>query len=92
MRTVNAKYIVAHPDTLERAIQAAKNIDIPSEHIFVLGKNDINGISCVENQFWGHHEELAIPVKYTKEELAATTCYYYFTSGTTSHRKAVILT
>jgi 4-coumarate--CoA ligase len=91
LKTVDAKIIIAHPDTLDRAIKAAEIAGITTENVFVLGKNDIDGTRCVENAFWDH-EELAVPVTYTKEELATTPCYYYFTSGTTGKKKAVVLT
>lgn len=91
MKTVGAKVLIAHPETLDRAIKAAEIAGIPGENVFTLDKNDIVGTRCVESAFWCH-EELAVPVTYTKEELATTPCYYYFTSGTTGKKKAVVLT
>lgn len=92
IQTVNAKYMIAHPDTLDRALKAAEITGIPLDHVFIFGENEVDNIRRVEDVFWGEHQELATPVKYTAEELASTHCYYYYTSGTTGPRKAVILT
>jgi acyl-coenzyme A synthetase/AMP-(fatty) acid ligase len=92
IKTVDVKYIVAHPETLDRAIIAAKEVGIPLKSIFVLGEKDIQGTVCVENAFWGNHTEYAVPVKYTVEELETTIAYFYFTSGTTGNKKAVPMT
>ncbi|CAO3640545.1 unnamed protein product [Mucor hiemalis] len=92
LKAVETKYLVAHPDTLERAIDAARVVGIPSTNIFVLGENNILGTTCVEKAFWGDHQELAEPVKYTADELEKTVCYYYFTSGTIGDKKAVVFT
>lgn len=93
IKTVDVKYIIAHADTVDRAILAANIAGIPLDNVFVLGKNDIQDIVCVENAFWGdNNKEYAVPVKYTVEELDTTVCYYYFTSGTTGNKKAVPMT
>lgn len=84
--------MIAHPATLDRALKAAEITCIPLDHIFIFGENEVDDIRRVEDVFWGEHQELATPVKYTKEELEKTHCYYYYTSGTTGPKKAVILT
>ena len=92
LHIVDAKYIVAHPETLDKAIRASETIGLPKSHIFVLGNDNVGDVACVKNAFWGEHTELAVPVKYTEEELKDIVCYYYFTSGTSGNRKAVTLT
>lgn len=92
LQTVHAKYMIVHIATLERALKAAEIAGIPQDHIFIFGENDVDNVRRVEDVFWGEHEELATPVKYTAEELEKTHCYYYYTSGTTGPRKAVTLT
>lgn len=84
LETVQAKIIVAHPDTLSRAQEAAKLAGIPIKNILVFGDsaNDV---------FW-NHQDVITPVKYTEEQLDRLPCFLYFTSGTTGKKKAVIIT
>lgn len=84
LETVQAKIIVAHPDTFSRAQEAAKAAGIPTENVLVFGDtaNDV---------FW-NHQDVITPVKYTEEQLDRLPCFLYFTSGTTGKKKAVIIT
>lgn len=91
LKFVNAKVILAHPDTVNAAIEAASIADIPSENVFVLGRENISTVRSIYNTFLDH-DELATPVKYSADELENTTCYLVFTSGTTGKEKAVRMT
>ncbi|KAG2237941.1 hypothetical protein INT48_002502 [Thamnidium elegans] len=84
LETVQAKVIVAHPDTLSRAQEAAKAVGIPTENILVFG-------DTANEVFW-NHQDVITPVKYTEEQLNRLPCFLYFTSGTTGKKKAVIIT
>lgn len=91
LQTVGAKAIIAHSETLHRAIQAADLVGIPHSHIFLLDKNPVEGFESVHSAMWSH-QELAAPIEMTEEELETIPCYFYYTSGTTGKKKAVAIT
>lgn len=84
LQTVEAKIIIAHPDTLARAQEAAKIAGIPEKNVLAIGQS-------VQETFWNHQEVIS-PVTYTEKELMEFPCFFYFTSGTTGKKKAVAVT
>lgn len=88
---MHAKIIIAHSETLERAIKAAEMVGIPYSNIFLLDKKNINNIQSVHSAMLSH-QELDSSREFTKEELTTVPCYFYYTSGTTGKKKAVAAT
>ncbi|KAG2201682.1 hypothetical protein INT47_003908 [Mucor saturninus] len=91
LQTVGAKILIAHSETLDRAIEAAAMVGIPRSHIFLLDQNQVDGIKSVHSAMWTH-QELAAPRIMTKAELETVPSYFYYTSGTTGKKKAVAIT
>lgn len=91
LEIIQAKFVVAHEETLENVLNAAKIYGLSESNILVFGDTDVDNIRCVDNTLFGS-EELGVPVEYTKEEIMNDPAYLYFTSGTTGRKKAVIIT
>lgn len=92
MEVVQAKYLIAHVETLEKALAAAKIYGLSEANILVFGDTGaIDTIRCVDDTLYSS-EELGTPIEYTKEEIMNDPVYLYFTSGTTGRKKAVMVT
>ena len=83
--------MLAHPETLESALVAAKSVGIPTENILLFGDQSVGGIQTVNQALLGG-EELGTPYPYTLQQIKNDPTYLYFTSGTTGAKKAVIIT
>lgn len=88
---VKPSILIAHPETLDNVLEAAKIYGLDESNVLVLGNQDIKGIKAVDTTLLGG-SELATPYRYTSEEITKDPAYLYFTSGTTGRKKAVIIT
>ncbi|CAG8456964.1 14348_t:CDS:10 [Cetraspora pellucida] len=81
-----ATVIIAHPDTISKAIEASINAKIPQSNIFVFGDHEVNGIQPYTSLLGIHEAE---PVCFTPEEIKTTTAFLCYSSGTTGRSKGV---
>ncbi|KAI8994939.1 hypothetical protein BDB01DRAFT_715252 [Pilobolus umbonatus] len=92
LELIKAKFLIAHRNTLDRAIEAACIVGIPMDRLYVFGNETIREIKPFSESLMGKGQ-LEGPVQLTKEEIRTRPVFLYFTSGTTGgKRKAVILT
>lgn len=91
MKTVQAKFLISHEETIDKALAAAKIAGITESNIVIFGKTGIQGIRAVDDTLLKGDEE-AEPLKYTSEQMQNDPAVLYFTSGTTGRKKAVIRT
>lgn len=91
MKTVQAKFLISHEETIDKALAAAKIAGIIESNIVIFGKTGIQGIRTVDDTLLKGDEE-AEPLKYTSEQMQNDTAVLYFSSGTTGRKKAVIRT
>ncbi|KAI8379468.1 uncharacterized protein BYT42DRAFT_532241 [Radiomyces spectabilis] len=92
LETVNARFIVAHPSTLDKVHRAATRFGIPKERIWVLGEpSSDSGFQSVSQALLDHSTFWKLFPTFTPEELRVTPAVLYFTSGTTGRKKAVNL-
>jgi acyl-coenzyme A synthetase/AMP-(fatty) acid ligase len=92
LEVVKAKYLIAHVETLDRALAAAKIHGLPESNILIFGDTGApDCIRCVDGTLLDG-EELGTPIEYTKEEIMNDPAFLYFTSGTTGRKKAVMVT
>ncbi|KAI8379470.1 uncharacterized protein BYT42DRAFT_613773 [Radiomyces spectabilis] len=90
LETVNARFIVAHPSTLDKVHRAATRLGIPKERIWVLGEpSSDSDFQSVYQALLDHDDFLKKFPTFTPEELKVTPAMLYFTSGTTGRKKAV---
>ncbi|CAG8560998.1 22292_t:CDS:2, partial [Dentiscutata erythropus] len=85
-----ASILIAHPDLLETAIAASKEVNIPNFRIFLFGNNEIRGYKPFRFELIGERE--IEPICYTPEEANSTTAYICYSSGTTGRQKGVEIT
>ncbi|KAI8097987.1 uncharacterized protein B0P05DRAFT_522865 [Gilbertella persicaria] len=92
LRIIRPKILIACIETINNALEAAKMIGLSECNVFVFGAETIKGACSFDDTFLSH-DELAVPIEYTSEELATMPYYLCFTSGTTGgKRKAVTIT
>ncbi|RIB19056.1 hypothetical protein C2G38_2016005 [Gigaspora rosea] len=85
-----ASILIVHPDLLETAIAASKEINNPNFRIFLFGDNEIDGYKPFRSELIGERE--IEPNVYTPEEANSTTAYICYSSGTTGKQKGVEIT
>ncbi|OZJ04010.1 hypothetical protein BZG36_03622 [Bifiguratus adelaidae] len=86
LQKAKAKILVAHPDNLKIAIEAAKISNLPGHKVFVFGGKEISGIKPYQSIM---AKTPMKPVEYTPEECRSTTAFLCFSSGTTGLPKGV---
>lgn len=77
----DAKVLVAHPENIDVAIQAAALVGIPKRNILVFGQEKIQGILPYTSVLM--KERRAVVTLLTTEEARSRPCYLCFSSGTT---------
>ncbi|KAI8084043.1 uncharacterized protein B0P05DRAFT_570449 [Gilbertella persicaria] len=85
------KLVVAHIDTIDSVLAAAKIYGLDESHILIFGDTDMKGARTVDATLLSG-DELATPYEYTPEQIGNDPAYLYFTSGTTGRKKAVKVT
>ncbi|RIB09096.1 hypothetical protein C2G38_1981828 [Gigaspora rosea] len=85
-----ASILIVHPDLLETAIAASKEINNPNFRIFLFGDNEIRGYKPFRSELIGERE--FVPIFYTPEEANSTIAYICYSSGTTGKQKGVEIT
>ncbi|KAI8364217.1 hypothetical protein BD560DRAFT_436835 [Blakeslea trispora] len=88
LRLSKAKYILAHPVNLDVALEAAKAVGIPSNHIWSIVRDDQRRVAHWKD-ILDDGKEQADPIKLTPEESEKTLTYICFSSGTTGPPKGV---
>lgn len=76
-----ATVLIAIPENLDTAFEAAAAVGLPKERIFVFGDKDARGIQPFKKALIGTRK--AELIKYTPEEAKETVAYLCFSSGTT---------
>ncbi|KAI0600678.1 hypothetical protein F4775DRAFT_544993 [Biscogniauxia sp. FL1348] len=95
LRTADAKFIATHPTSIKIAAEAAKNVGIPKEHIFLL-EGQLEGYTTVKDLIRigksygeaGQAQPFKIPPGKTNKDVCALLS---FSSGTTGLPKAVMI-
>jgi 4-coumarate--CoA ligase len=92
LETIQAKYLITHPENLETTVAAAKLYGLSESNILVFGDTSIrdSNVRCIDEALYSSNE-LGTPVDYTSEEIIHDPAYLYFTSGTTGKKKAVAI-
>ncbi|KAI9282200.1 hypothetical protein BY458DRAFT_497477 [Sporodiniella umbellata] len=93
--TLQPKLLILHASELDTLYQAAVDSGMSESHILIIGEPSNNPtyshLQTVEKVLMSS-SELAVPVKYTKQEIMESPCYLLFTSGSTGRRKAGMIT
>ncbi|CAO3593102.1 unnamed protein product [Absidia cylindrospora] len=84
----DAKVLVAHPENIDVALQAAALVGIPRRNILVFGQETIQGILPYTSVLM--KERRAVVTALTPEEARSRPCYLCFSSGTTGKSKGVM--
>ncbi|KAI7897639.1 uncharacterized protein BX663DRAFT_463314 [Cokeromyces recurvatus] len=92
LNTIQAKIIIAHRETLDQVLAAARSCGLSESNILVFGGIPVGDVRAVNEIILGTDDELAEPYPYTPEEIMNDPAYLYFTSGTTGEKKAVMIT
>lgn len=95
LRTANARFIATHPTSIQVAAEAARNVGIPKEHIFLL-EGSLDGYTTVQDlirigKSYGLPSQapvFRIPPGKKNKDLCA---FLSFSSGTTGLPKAVMI-
>ncbi|KAJ4423669.1 hypothetical protein N0V82_001692 [Gnomoniopsis sp. IMI 355080] len=94
LRTANARFIATHPTSIQVAAEAARNVGIPKEHIFLL-EGSLEGYTTVQDlirigKTYGQSQapEFRIPSTKKNKDVCA---FLSFSSGTTGLPKAVMI-
>ncbi|KAI8379467.1 uncharacterized protein BYT42DRAFT_604834 [Radiomyces spectabilis] len=92
LETVDARFVVAHPSTLDKVLRAATRFGIPKERIWLLGEPSLDSdFQSVNQALLDHDDILKEFPTFTPDELDVTPAMLYFTSGSTGRKKAVNL-
>ncbi|PSR98946.1 hypothetical protein BD289DRAFT_479745 [Coniella lustricola] len=95
LRTAKARFIATHPTSIEVAAQAARNVGIPQEHIFLL-EGQLEGYTTIQDLIrigkghgsTGQAQRFRIPQRQKNKDICA---FLSFSSGTTGLPKAVMI-
>ncbi|KAJ8130825.1 hypothetical protein O1611_g2808 [Lasiodiplodia mahajangana] len=95
LRTANAKFIATHPTSIDVAAQAARNVGIPTKHIFLL-EGQLEGYTTIRDLIKrGRQYGDATQVPYTRlpegKKNKDVCALLSFSSGTTGLPKAVMI-
>ncbi|KAI1122973.1 acetyl-CoA synthetase-like protein [Nemania abortiva] len=95
LRTANAKFIATHPTSIDIAAQAAKNVGIPTGHIFLL-EGRLEGYTTIKDLIGrGRKYSDAAQIPYVKlpegKKNKDVCALLSFSSGTTGLPKAVMI-
>ncbi|KAK6223424.1 hypothetical protein LQW54_000542 [Pestalotiopsis sp. IQ-011] len=94
LKSAEAKFLMTLPSSLDIAVEAATQAGIPKQHVFLL-EGSSPGFLSVQDLIAHHDDAKYSPVPYFKIPAGQTNkdvCgYLNFSSGTTGHPKAVML-
>ena len=93
LKTADAKFLMTHPNSMEVATAAAKNVGIPKENLFLL-EGEMDGYTTIKElvdigRSFGDHGQVS-PFRIPKDKCSFDVCgFLSFSSGTTGLPKAV---
>ena len=94
IKTAKCKYVLSEPDILQPVLEAAKNNNIPNEHVWIfdpLSRDSFQGEHRSWRELLDHGEDNW--VRFDDLKVAESTCAArLFSSGTTGLPKAVTIT
>ena len=85
-----AKVLIAHPSSLDRALEAAALAGIPASNVFSIVSDPQKRASLWLDAFINFKQPPLSPVKMTHEESVNTVGYLCFSGGTTGRSKGVM--
>ena len=82
--------LIAHPENLDTALDAAAAVGLPRSHIFSVIRDPQQRVPYYRDIFVDFSQPELPPIKLTHEECVNTIGYLCFSSGTTGKSKGVM--
>ncbi|ORY93010.1 hypothetical protein BCR43DRAFT_477892 [Syncephalastrum racemosum] len=90
LEQTSAKVLIAHPENIDRALEAAAQVKLPKQNIFIFGDQPVKGIQPFKTALMGTRR--AEICRMSPAESKDVTAYLCFSSGTTGRSKGVMTT
>lgn len=90
LEQTKAKVMIAHPENIDRALQAAAQVNLPKQNVFIFGDKPVKGLQPFKTALMGTRR--AEICYLSPAESKDVTAYLCFSSGTTGPSKGVMTT
>ncbi|KAI9264249.1 hypothetical protein BDA99DRAFT_559531 [Phascolomyces articulosus] len=84
-----AKMLIAHPSTLDRALEAAAAIGLPRSSVFSIVRDPQQRVPCWLETLIDFTQPSLPPIRLTHEESVNTVAYLCFSGGTTGRNPSI---